>query len=306
MMYGTRDHESATPHAGLLKLLCAVVFTAALIAIPALLPSTSGAFTASVRNTANTAKVMPFLTCKQALTRDAGGIFAYQLNTTNPVNLVDGRTGTAATTNVAPAPGATGCKHDDGGALTFTRPSVVSNTNVSTVRYNVTVPAPSTYTQEVWFRATSPARGSLMTLAKDPAYSTSKNVRRDRALYIGESGKLTMANYIPSRGGFETIQTAGQVSPGVWHHVIATRDAAGGTSHLYLDGALVGTTAATGTLDDYSPAYWRMGCATLVSWPDASTGTGTDCFDGQIAFVAAYNRAFTQQDVTNHYRAGTW
>lgn len=284
--------------ARLLKVALGLLVTVALIVIPLAMPGTLGRFTASVTNSTNTGKVMPFFSCRLALTEETGRVFAYQMNATKPVNLVDNSANSTASSNVSVTNQPTGCTHDTSGSLKFTG----STSNVSLVRYTTTVTPPQTFTQELWFQ-TSGGQGNLMSLTNNAAYA--QETKFDREIYIGPAGRLSMTNYIPLTGGFEQLRTPNVVSDGAWHHMIATRDAAGGTASLYVDGVLAGTQSLAGTLDTFPSATWRLGCARSDTWPNAPA-KANECFNGNIGFAAVYNRSFTRQDVLNHYKAGNW
>ncbi|RLY93727.1 hypothetical protein CWC38_00020 [Kocuria tytonicola] len=290
--------QSPEQRARLLRVALGLLVTVALVVIPLVTPGTLGRFTAAVNNTANSGTVMPFFSCREALTKETGRVFAYQFNETRPTNLVDGSNSSTASSYVTPRNTATACKHDTVGYLEFAgntkSPSIVRNTT--------SVTPPQTYTQELWFQSTG-TQGNLMALTNNDTYP--QELKFDRELYVGASGKLNMSNYVSATGGFERVQSPATVADGKWHHVVATRDPAAGFASVYLDGVLVGSTPATGTLETYSPARWRIGCARVDSWPDAPAKSA-ECFKGNIGFAAVYNRGFTQQDVTNHYKAGVW
>lgn len=282
----------------------ALGFVLALIVLPLTVPNTQGIFTASIRNSTSTAKVLPYFTCREALTQESGRYFASPFATDKPVNLVN--SSNLPVTNVVGTNAASGCTHDTPGYLTFAGTSTAKG--ASTVVYQLPSgqKPPETYTQELWMKTTT-AHGNLMAMTNNATYLSED--KQDRQLYLGTSGRLVMANYLAGgsqAGGFEQVVSPVSVTDGKWHHIIATRNPAAGLSSLYVDGKLAGSVPVAGTLDvGYSPQFWRVGCARSDGWPDAPAKT-SECFAGDIAYAAAYNRAFTQQDVTNHYRAGTW
>lgn len=303
-MSGTTPEGTGLPEAArrarLLKVVLGLLVTVALVVIPLCMPSTLGRFTASVTNSTNTGKVMPFFSCREALTKETGQVFAYQLNNTSPANLAPGATGQTTTQNVqATTSGTTGCKHDSQGYMTF-----AGNTSkASTVNYANSGDPSSTYTQEIWFRTRAP--GSLMGMVNKTDYRT--ELKFDRELYVGASGRLTMARYSPTGGGPQGVQSPAAVTDGNWHHVVASHDGAGMVASLYLDGNLVGTMNAPGDLESYTPNFWRLGCTRIHDggWTDGPA-QDRECFNGDMAFAAVYSRAFTQQDVTSHYKAAIY
>ena len=75
------------------------------------------------------------------------------------------------------------------------------------------------------------------------------------------------------------------VKAGVWYHVVAVYD--GAACHLYVDGVLIGSIAATGGITD---------CTNPLVIGDA-TGGGNRYFDGQIANVSLQNAAWTADEI---------
>ncbi len=148
-------------------------------------------------------------------------------------------------------------------------------------------PAPSTYSEELWFSTTSTRGGKLIGFgsSKD-GYSGSY----DRHVWMDRDGTLHFGTWT---GRENRVDTTKSYNDGKWHHLVATQGASG--MALYLDGALVGTNPETGA-QGYD-GFWRVGGDS--SWGSTENGF----FDGTLDDVAVYGRALTAQDVAAHYRA---
>jgi hypothetical protein len=78
--------------------------------------------------------------------------------------------------------------------------------------------------------------------------------------------------------------TAGMLTVGTWHHVAGVYD--GAQLKLYFDGALVGTTNATGNLNGYDTVL-RIG----------TNGALTEQLDGKLDDVRIYNRPLSDMEI---------
>lgn len=107
-------------------------------------------------------------------------------------------------------------------------------------------------------------------------------------------------------GGFPTfsLKSDGQVLPpfltddvaindGVWHHVVAVRDAAAGLDRLYVDGV-----EAINVARSYTTDFTSTGLISIGSYSDAYF------FDGAIDEVAVYDKALSATQVAYHYNDG--
>lgn len=96
-----------------------------------------------------------------------------------------------------------------------------------------------------------------------------------------------------SVGGTAVAIATSALSTGTTYYVALTYDPTDGWA-LYLDGALVGTDATTGTIDSKALTSNTIG--------EASNGTQT--FLGTVDEWAVYDRALTQSEIIRHYYVG--
>lgn len=96
-------------------------------------------------------------------------------------------------------------------------------------------------------------------------------------------------------GDWNQVGGATVVSINSWHHVAGVSD--GSLLHLYLDGELDCTPAASGTLTNNTGA---LGIG-------LESGYSADyIWEGSIGEVAVYSRPFTALEIRNHYEATRW
>jgi len=109
-------------------------------------------------------------------------------------------------------------------------------------------------------------------------------------LSIIDNGGIKLRFRLKTNGTTNTlIASSGNLSPNTWYHVIARYD--GSTMKLYLNGAEVGSTSKTGTLDT----------SNIVGVNIARNPDGYGKWDGLIDDVRIYNRALAQTDITALY-----
>lgn len=297
---------AVTPLAGSSRALWLFLSTLACLAVvvgaAVFVPSTNGAFTATVTNAANSAGVKKFFTCTQAIQGTQDAIFGWSLSSKNSADL-SGKGNPEASANDTYASGAGnyGCLRDT------PQTSMVFNGNPDTATgglYSTTgwstqaQTAPAVYTEEVWFKTTS-AQGVLMGFASVAKYRNETSY--GRAVWINAAGQLMAGNYSSTGPTYTQVTSPKVVTDGQWHNVIVTRDPATGL-RIYLDGALAGSVAAGPAPENYS-GFFRLGCMQLSNWPNGPTRT-TECFKGNMQYASAYSRAFTAAEVLQHYQAG--
>ncbi|MFT2690460.1 LamG domain-containing protein [Clavibacter zhangzhiyongii] len=288
-------HPDAAPApdvASRLAGIAAAVSAAALGAVLLLAPGTNGAYTASIRNTNNTAaSSAAFFTCSSAFAADrADALFAYPLNeATGSTTAVDAATGAyPGTYRGAMASDTTStraCPRDTGGAYVLDGSDFVTNA--------LQARGPAVFSTEVWFKTTVKG-GKLIGFGNSQSGSSSAY---DRHTYISTTGQLAFGTY---NGGYQTITTGANVNvaDGAWHHVVATMSPTTGMV-LYLDGARVAGNAAF-TAPESNSGYWRIGYDNTSGWPNA----GSAYFVGSMRFAAVYKTALTPTQVQAHYTAG--
>ncbi|MFJ9690754.1 LamG-like jellyroll fold domain-containing protein [Kitasatospora sp. NPDC101183] len=144
---------------------------------------------------------------------------------------------------------------------------------------------------ELWFRTAAP--GVLLTYQNRAMGENPYNVVP--ALYVGSDNKL--------RGKFNSpnppVTSTKDVTDNAWHHVVlaGARD----NTAMFLDGALVGTTA--GDIDHLNMDRAYLGGGYTANWP-AGNG-GWSWFTGQIDEAAVYDYPLSEQTVAEHYALRT-
>jgi hypothetical protein len=79
----------------------------------------------------------------------------------------------------------------------------------------------------------------------------------------------------------------------IWHQIVFTADATTGISKFYIDGLLTDTVAGTGG-GTLSTDIWNIGRKSISAF---------DGFCGKIDEIGIWNRALTQEEITNLYTA---
>jgi hypothetical protein len=272
--------------------VAASVAAVALGAVLLLAPGTNGAYTASIRNTNNTAaSSAAFFTCSSAFAADrADALFAYPLNeASGSTTAVDAATGAypgayrPGMTSETTSPRA--CSRDAGGAYVLDGTDYVTNSFQQRQ-------APSTFSTEVWFRTTAKG-GKLIGFGNSQTGSSSAY---DRHTYISTAGNLVFGTY--NNGSYQTLTSPAMVADGAWHHMVSTMSPTTGMT-LYVDGLRVAGNAAF-TAPESNAGYWRIGYDNTSGW----TGAGNNYFIGSMRFAAVYKTALTATQVQNHFTAG--
>ena len=142
-------------------------------------------------------------------------------------------------------------------------------------------------TLETWFK--TPGTGSRQTTGG--IFGFTYGIR----CYINTNGTI-LTSYNNSLSSSIVVQTSGQnYYDNKWHHVVS--QTSGNTVFLYIDGVLRGQTSDVNPWTGTSP------------WPTNQLSIGRDnndntyYFSGSIGPVKIYNRALTQQEVTQNYNA---
>ena len=285
--------------------------TAALVALLALgtvivgpraVPPTRSGINAVIANTTDTTKTRTWFTCNQAESRTANAYFAYPLTealplVTPPADITgNNRTGVYS---------ALGVSHDGTAG-----PCVRDNANTGSILLNGSTgeiggpaaisAAPTTYSEEIWFK-TGTAGGKLIGFGTS---RTGSSAAVDRHIYMGNQGgnigRLVFATGTATLKSYLTSPLA--YNDNVWHHVVATQSSAG--MRLYVDGQLVASNAVATNYNfptTSGQGYWRIGYDNLTGWSGVPTNWR---FTGNLAFAAAYTRALSATEVTEHYLAG--
>jgi hypothetical protein len=151
------------------------------------------------------------------------------------------------------------------------------------------VSAPTTFSTEAWIKTTSTEGGKVIGFGSAKTGSSGSN---DRSVYLDSAGHVYFGVY---NGGHDTVHSAASYNDGQWHHLVATLGSTG--MNLYVDGVVVGHSAATTTAKVYS-GYWRLGGDNLGGWPARPS---SDYLAGTIDDVAVYPKALTISQVVGNY-----
>ena len=136
----------------------------------------------------------------------------------------------------------------------------------------------STMSVEAWFSTSATSgRGTII-----------RNSHSGAGFWLARNGTAIEAAIYGSAQG---LVSATGYQDGKWHHAIATAD--GSNLRLYIDGAQVGSTALSGTLNLVNDA---VALGTL--------DTGGEAFSGSIDEVSLYAKALSADQVATHYAAG--
>ncbi|MFD9543105.1 DNRLRE domain-containing protein [Streptomyces sp. NPDC060022] len=156
--------------------------------------------------------------------------------------------------------------------------------------------SPTPYSIETWFRTTSTTGGRIIGYGSNigTAQGHTSSIS-DKLLYLTDNGRLAFGVQSGNSSTRPTITTTGTYNDGSWHHAVATQGPSGMV--LYVDGAAVGTNAATGNRS-YN-GYWRVGGDAMNNaWPNRPTST---YFAGQVDETAVYPTALTAAQVAAHH-----
>ncbi|MDP9026227.1 MAG: LamG domain-containing protein [Actinomycetota bacterium] len=257
-------------------------------------PGTSGAFTASIRNSSDNGVIATRFSCADtfnATANKANAYFEYQL-TQNAATTTDssnaGNTGTFQGGHPTDASSPIACPNDTSGPAAY---RLDGATNYLTTQTAVSAP-PVSFSLAIWFKTTV-AGGYLIGLA---ANQTGSNTVFDRHLYLNASGQLVFGTY---SGAFQLVTSTSSYNDGIWHQAVATMSPSGGMS-LYVDGAKVaGNTGYTSAEAD--SGYWRIGWNSITTWPGAPSNP---YFSGSIRFAAAYTVALASGEIALEYGNG--
>jgi Concanavalin A-like lectin/glucanases superfamily len=173
------------------------------------------------------------------------------------------------------------------------------------VSSNASVPGPTTFSIEGWFKTTTNRGGKLIGFGDQ---QTGMSGNYDRHIYMMNDGQIVFGVW---NNATETIESPNVYNDGQWHYVVATLDPATGMS-LYIDNQLVGTSSNT-TAQAFT-GYWRVGGDNLNGWnldPWGGNSQGTTepagyYFNGTMADMAVYPSVLSAAQISAHYAAGLY
>jgi len=158
----------------------------------------------------------------------------------------------------------------------------------------VAVPAPQTFTVQVWFATTTGSGGKLVGFGNGSGGA--KSMAYDRHVYMLNSGQLAFGVY---NGTWTAITTPYRFNDGRWHLATATLSPSAGMA-LYVDGQRMATNSGV-TSAEPNTGFWRMGYDNLDSWPNAPASYH---FRGSLAHVSIFAKALSGTEVVDQYNAG--
>ncbi len=151
-------------------------------------------------------------------------------------------------------------------------------------------PAPTVYTEALWFETTT-AGGALATFGNSVGAA---NSNQDRTIYLTSGGQLAFGTWT---GVTNVITSPSTYTDGKWHLVVATQGSDG--MHLYLDGKQVVSNTIAGN-QSYT-GYWQLGIPVNNGWPNRATGR----FAGSLSDASLWDGTeLTAAQVQTLYAAG--
>jgi len=154
------------------------------------------------------------------------------------------------------------------------------------------VAAPTTFSEEIWFKTTSTTGGKLLGFGRA---QTGASSNYDKHLYMDNAGHVLFGVYA---GRTATVSTTATLNDGQWHQAVGTLSSVNGIS-LFVDGALVATDSTAKTQDGIA-GYWRLGYDNLSGWPPAGS-VSSYAFTGSLDEASIYPTALTAGQVQQQY-----
>lgn len=146
---------------------------------------------------------------------------------------------------------------------------------------------PTTFALETWFKTNTTSGGKILGFGSS---QTGTSGSYDRHLYMSGDGTLKFGVWT---GSSQIIQSSPGYNDNKWHYAVAQMSSNG--MELYVDGALVSTSANTGA-QDYT-GYWRVGGDN--GWE------GDQYWRGAVDEVAVYPQTLTAAQVSSHWTMGS-
>lgn len=181
-----------------------------------------------------------------------------------------------------------------GGVVGATSTSATQFGGSSLSRYSTTntVPTPTTFSTELWFKTSTNRGGKLIGYGNQ---RSSDSGSYDRHVYMLNNGRLAFGVY---NGSTQVITSPSSYNDNQWHQVVSSLGEDG--MKLYVDGTLVASNSSVTTAES-TTGYWRIGGDNLGSWPDRPS---SDYFSGAIDEVSVYQQPLTAAQVAAHNAAG--
>jgi galactose oxidase len=188
-----------------------------------------------------------------------------------------------------------------GSGITYGVPSPVETASGTGVSLNGSssqivasepVTAPTSYSEEMWFKTTTTSGGYLMGFGDAPSGLSSG---RDRQIYMSNDGQLNFGIY---DGQAVTIRSPKDYNDGQWHQVVATEGSDG--MHLYVDGQSVAGNSTNDAQAYPGVGYWRVGGDDLANWPNSPS---SNFLAGTISDAAVYMSELSSTQIVAQYQA---
>ena len=182
-----------------------------------------------------------------------------------------------------------------GGALSFNGTNQYVNIpNTASLK----IVQENSYTLAAWFKPNSIPAG------KDPANNSSYAILIKtgwhEGLFFNHSGRFFMIHYLAGNVA-EGRESDSTYTAGSFYHVAGVVDRATGTTKIYVNGQLQGTTAWTpnAVAREYENMTWKVG----IAYPGAPTYRYAA--DGVIDDVRIYNRALSASEIQQIYNSAS-
>ena len=166
------------------------------------------------------------------------------------------------------------------------------------------------FTIGTWFRSPAPTAaapkngsGPLVGFASAKPTTTDLPGNHDRMLYIDSAGRIVFGLY---PGAVRTLVTPASIDyrDGQRHHVAASLSPAGMV--LYVDGQRITSRTDTTKGEQYN-GYWRIGCQSLSTWPNAAGSYSwaySDYYTGEMQYAFGYYTALSDAEIHAMWLAG--
>jgi len=109
----------------------------------------------------------------------------------------------------------------------------------------------------------------------------------DRYIYVNSSGNIVFRVY---PGSEQLCTTSGNYLDGLWHHIVCKLSSVG--MQIYVDGVLTAENLSVSSAQVYT-GYWRVG--------GLNNATVIPAMLGKVDDIGIWNRALTQQEITDLY-----
>lgn len=156
----------------------------------------------------------------------------------------------------------------------------------------VTYTNPAAWSEELWFRTSTPYGGGLFLFTSS---TTGYPSSYDRMAFMTDDGHITYGVYA---NGVRYVTSPAAYNDGAWHHLVGTGGPAG--LALYVDGRRVAADPSVTSGENTAGHFRWGGGANTANW---GTRPSSEYLDGDIDEVAFYLTQLGAQQVAWHYHA---